>query len=179
MVENSLSTEVRQLHDRRLELEEGLQQSQQAICNLQVQLRQRESQFEGCIRENRSFIGTFQIAQQAYNELMVENNNLKEQVSESEQQKLVMRSQMEKQNQDFRVNQEMKQQRIDQLESMLNQARIEFQQMQDDHSKALNGLKNQLYFLKQTKEQDSFERQGEEAEEMGGGISWISKNTHY
>jgi len=64
-------------------------------------MRQRELHLEGCIRENRGLAGTLEIVQQAQNELFHENNLLKEQSSEIERQKMIMKSNLEKQEREI------------------------------------------------------------------------------
>lgn len=72
---------------------------------MQVQLRQKEHDVENLIRENRNLRGTFEIREQGYEEIVRENNHLKEQISEYERSKLSMRSHLDKMERELRSSQ--------------------------------------------------------------------------
>ena len=64
-------------------------------------MRQRELHLEGCIRENKGLIGTLEIVQHAQQELISENNLLKEHCNELERHKLLLKGQNERQEREM------------------------------------------------------------------------------
>ena len=96
MVEASLKQEIKQLITGRIHLEDQMQEAQQTICQLSVLLRQRDMQHEGAIRENKGLLGTLEIIKSAQDELVTENNSLKESMVELNRRNTRMLNELEK-----------------------------------------------------------------------------------
>ena len=72
-----------------------MQDLKQQICNQQIQLRQKDSEIESLIRENKSLKGSLDVVQHNIHEYSQENNLLKEDITDHEKAKLSMKSHIE------------------------------------------------------------------------------------
>jgi len=101
IVEFNLRQEIEQMGTQRLDLEEQLQDFQSNICQMQIQLKQRDMERDGLRREAHSLRDQLQMVQTAHDDILDEVSLLKEEVSTLQLQRIKLQATIERQDREI------------------------------------------------------------------------------